>query len=1645
MKRTIFSTWALLSATLGWTIPEQPRVIAGEANIHEHPGQLQICTSDRAIIHWKEFGIGNQEIVHFVQPNSSSAVLNRVQGGQTSHLLGQLTANGKVYLINPSGIIVGPNAVIRTAEFLASTHDIVDIDFLMNRDLLFQGDSEAPIVNYGTIEAVDGHITILGRFIDNQGSLVAPNGQVSMIAGQEILLCPQKSPLISIRPSVKPDSRITHAGKIEALVANLQSEGQAFSHGINLEGSVVALKTVESNGQIYLKSDGIVLAASSHLEASGGTVSIESTNKSLLIDGHIQAAEGEISIQTNGIYAHLGTLDVSGEEGGEIHIETTKFLNGGNLLAEGSSLDGGKIGIRTEGPYIETGNALLSTDGKLRGGEIHLQSGCSLFSSAHFSVTGESGGEMTLHAPNITLATAEINASGKTVGGQVLIGGGPHGEERMVPNAKLTRLSGDTRVSASGEEGGTIVVWSDETTVCYGSIAANGKHQGGWIEVSGRGDLYCAANLSANASEGVSGTILLDPKNIVINAVTGIYPQYELIDPNAGGGTGFGTIVTPLSTGNVVVTKPGDNLGGSSAGAVYLYNGLTAQLLSTLVGSQPNDRVGIDQVFPLTNGNYVIRSTFWNNGVATEAGAVTWGSGTVGISGVVSSGNSLVGTVTNDHVGRPNVLAALVALTNGNYVVRSPLWHSSTGAVTWGGPVGVSGNLSVSNSLVGTTPGELVGGSGAFALPNGNYVALSPQWGGGATLGAVTWANGTTGLSGTLSSSNSLVGATTDDQVGSNGIIILANSSNFVALSSGWDNGGIVDAGAATWINGSTGLTGTISSGNSLIGQIALDAVGAFATALTNGHYVVNSPNWNNGGTTQVGAVTWANGNGSTTGTVTAGNSIIGAESGDRVGNVRAIALPNGHYVIRSTTWKGGGTQRGAATWANGNMPTSAVVGLANSLVGTNDNDAIGSQNITALPNSNYVVQSPSWQDDTGAVTLGNGTNGSTVGSVTAINSFVGTNMGDRVGSAALTLLANGNYVVLSPSWNGGVGAATFGNNSVSAGAVSSSNSLVGSTAGDFTGATVIALNNGNYVVRTPNWDNGGISNTGAVTFGNGMSGITGTINSTISLVGSTMGDAIGTSVIPLQAGGHYVVASPNWDNGATMTMNVGAVTFGNGTTGINGPVTSSNSMVGVVASDGIGNGLTALSNGNYVIVSSNWDNGVLSNAGAATFGNNQNIPPIAGQTITSQNSITGTQASTNLSTTIASDTTNGTFLASFLAAGGSGKVIAGLQDPSQLTFARDVTRTITIAPSFITNTLNTGTNVQLQASNDISIGSAIGSTGSGSLGISAGRSIAITANLTTNNGDVTITANDVLASGVIDTDRDAGAAVLTIGPGVLIDTGTGDLTLSLLDGEGLTNSTSGNVMIGDNATLSCAGPGSLTIVATDHDVVLGDQTELSTVDGLLQLTAGVSIESTGITTLETTGSGELILLSDNLFPIPPAFGSGAVDLGQANLATNGGKLLIYTALSNLNTLPSTINGTPFIPGPEFVNSPTEKWGVYYPNSSGVPFTVFYKNSGFPPNPPPPPNPPTPPTPPTPPNPPIPPTPIFSIPIQGFYDMITAIAGTFQNWTNPWFNDLFFSCDRYPPYLTPKALRLRLPPLVTFSDTVSYPLNATQN
>src|SRR5690606_33253671 len=95
-------------------------------------------------LNWQSFDIGSQSKVDFVQPNVESIAVNRILGNDASVILGQLNANGQVFLINPNGVLFGQSAQINVGGLVASTLD-VDDGQLGSDSLHFKGDSSAAI------------------------------------------------------------------------------------------------------------------------------------------------------------------------------------------------------------------------------------------------------------------------------------------------------------------------------------------------------------------------------------------------------------------------------------------------------------------------------------------------------------------------------------------------------------------------------------------------------------------------------------------------------------------------------------------------------------------------------------------------------------------------------------------------------------------------------------------------------------------------------------------------------------------------------------------------------------------------------------------------------------------------------------------------------------------------------------------------------------------------------------------------------------------------------------------------------------------------------------------------------------------------------------------------------------------------------------------------------------------------------------------------------------------------------------------------------------------------------------------------------------------------------------------------------------
>ncbi|MFY4782243.1 filamentous hemagglutinin N-terminal domain-containing protein, partial [Aliarcobacter butzleri] len=878
----------LASTTLSFAAPSGGVVTSGSANISQNGKVTDITQStQKASINWNKFDIASDETVNFKQPNSSSITLNRVVGNEKSIINGALNANGQVWIINSNGVLFGKGASINTSGLLATTKDISDADFQAG-NYNFKGNSKESVINLGTIDVINsGSVILAANEVRNEGTIKAIRGKIHLAGADEYTVNLNGNSLVNLT---------VNKGVLDSLVKNsgtvLADGGEIYltTNAVNelLKGVVNNTGVIEANsldgitGHVNISSN--VVINTGEIKGSSSNINIKAgfLNDSGLTDvSSDSSAAGNINIETlqmsqsknssikaNSANDNAGLITIKSDT----NDENSSFYLSGNIEATG--LNGGKVQVTAN--KLSLVGSTVDTSGKKNAGTINIGGNWQ-------------GQETDLDNANETkVVNSTLTNNGNN--GQVVIWSDNKTVFDSIINAK------DSNVEISSKE----ILNIDTKDILAKTLLLDPKN----IEIIENEEHLNYSETDLNLTNNSGNITILKNNNVVVTnsyQTIGTALNAGIVYLLSSDGTLISTLsgtlyndkvgydgIIELSNGNYLVTS---RYWSNNKGAVTFASGDTGIVgevssSNSLVGTTNNDKVGYNGITELSNGNYVVRSSNWSN----NKGAVTFGSGTSGVSGVVSSSNSLVGTTNGDYVGNNGI----TALSNGNYVVRSTIWSNSKGAVTFGsGTTGVSGEVSSSNSLVSTTDGDYVGDNGITELSNGNYVVRSSSWSN--SKGAVTFGSGTSGVSGEVSSSNSLVGTTAGDYVGDNGITELSNG-NYVVLSSSWSN----SKGAVTFGSGTSGVSGEVSSSNSLVSTIDNDKVGYDGiTKLSNGNYIVRLSTWSN----NKGAVTFGSGTSGVSGEISSSNSLVGTTAGDYVGDNGITELSNGNYVVRSSSW----------------------------------------------------------------------------------------------------------------------------------------------------------------------------------------------------------------------------------------------------------------------------------------------------------------------------------------------------------------------------------------------------------------------------------------------------------------------------------------------------------------------------------------------------------------------------------------------------------------------------------------------------------------------------------------------------------------------------------------------------------------------
>lgn len=277
-------------------------VVNGQASFATSGNTLTVTNTPGTIIHWQDFSIGANEITRFAQQSSASTVLNRVTSNIPSNILGTLQSNGRVFLVNPNGVLFGAGATIDVAGLVATTLNLSNADFLAERYNFTRIPGVANISNAGNLIAQNGgQIFLIAPNIENTGVIIAPNGEILLAAGHSVELVNSNDPNLRVNITA-PAGDATNVGQLIASAGNL-----------GLFGAVVKNTGKVSADSATLQGGKVVFRASQRVEA-GGTISASGNG-----GGEIKV----LSDMRTGTVNVTGTLDasaLSNGNGGYIEI-----------------------------------------------------------------------------------------------------------------------------------------------------------------------------------------------------------------------------------------------------------------------------------------------------------------------------------------------------------------------------------------------------------------------------------------------------------------------------------------------------------------------------------------------------------------------------------------------------------------------------------------------------------------------------------------------------------------------------------------------------------------------------------------------------------------------------------------------------------------------------------------------------------------------------------------------------------------------------------------------------------------------------------------------------------------------------------------------------------------------------------------------------------------------------------------------------------------------------------------------------------------------------------------------------------------------------------------------------------------------------
>jgi len=674
-------------------------VAAGSAVISHNGANTVIKAADRTIINYRQLDLPAGSSLTFVQPSSTSTVLNRINSVMPSQLNGTITANGIVYFSNPSGIVFGPNSVVNAGQIIAGAGSISDASFL--KGITQFSNTNGAVVNQGSITA--GSVSLIGARVSNVGSIVTPaSGMVTMAAGADVYVGQANTTggsgiLVKVTGTADPAaSSLVSSGSGDIYAAFAAHQGGTIKSGtVNIaagKGAVAVTGTIDASsktgtgGTVNVTGQQVLLSGAT-INASGatggGTVNIGGNEHG---SGPLQNASLTFIDKTSSVNASaIG----SGNGGNVVAWSDQNTVFAGNIAVAGGAVggNGGHVEVSSKGTLNFTGTvntlAAVGTAGTLLLDPSTL--------TITDTLTGSGDQDPTIVANSGTIYSGGPNIGGNTISwgtiesiagnvqltatGLVTINSAAAGVASGTPHLinlplqtagrqiNITSTTGDVVFADPADTlrteggsvfifaGGAITVSSINTTGASGSVSGGGVVLGAGSVTPG--SLVTINGAIATKGNASSGGVLIFADALSLHASGGtitatgsgvdIGPQTSGTALNVGGGTGLDVAASDISA----ISTTTLTLGSATTGTLTVKTNLSA-LTEDLILKSP---AGI--ALSMTGASPLIRDAGHNltfDGPVTLSPGTATANTTVDTLGVGVVGGNITFTGTVDAV-----------------------------------------------------------------------------------------------------------------------------------------------------------------------------------------------------------------------------------------------------------------------------------------------------------------------------------------------------------------------------------------------------------------------------------------------------------------------------------------------------------------------------------------------------------------------------------------------------------------------------------------------------------------------------------------------------------------------------------------------------------------------------------------------------------------------------------------------------------------------------------------------------------------------------------------------------------------------------------------------------------------------------------